>query len=231
MENHKYTSAIIAAAGNGTRMKSETAKQFILIDDTPVLAITLTAFEKASEIDEIIIVTRETDIDAVKNLAEKFNISKLSSVVCGGETRQESISNALEAVKGDIVLIHDGARPFVTQKQINEVAASLYINDAAALGIPVTDTIKSVDGDIITGTIDRSTLVSIQTPQGFKTEIIKKAHSVAKTNGLSATDDCALCEHMGIKVKVVTGSPANIKLTTPDDLMFADGILKAIKEK
>lgn len=231
MENHKYTSAIIAAAGNGTRMKSETAKQFILIDETPVLAITLTAFEKASEIDEIIIVTRETDIDAVKNLAEKFNISKLSSVVCGGETRQESISNALEAVKGDIVLIHDGARPFVTQKQINSVAASLYINDAAALGIPVTDTIKSVDGDIITGTIDRSTLVSIQTPQGFKTEIIKKAHSVAKTNGLSATDDCALCEHMGIKVKVVTGSPANIKLTTPDDLMFADGILKAIKEK
>lgn len=231
MENHKYTSAIIAAAGNGTRMKSETAKQFILIDETPVLAITLAAFEKASEIDEIIIVTRETDIDAVKNLAEKFNISKLSSVVCGGETRQESISNALEAVKGDIVLIHDGARPFVTQKQINEVAASLYINDAAALGIPVTDTIKSVDGDIITGTIDRSTLVSIQTPQGFKTEIIKKAHSVAKTNGLSATDDCALCEHMGIKVKVVTGSPANIKLTTPDDLMFADGILKAIKEK
>ena len=231
MENHKYTSAIIAAAGNGTRMKSETAKQFILIDETPVLAITLTAFEKASEIDEIIIVTRETDIDAVKNLAEKFNISKLSSVICGGETRQESISNALEAVKGDIVLIHDGARPFVTQKQINEVAASLYINDAAALGIPVTDTIKSVDGDIITGTIDRSTLVSIQTPQGFKTEIIKKAHSVAKTNGLSATDDCALCEHMGIKVKVVTGSPANIKLTTPDDLMFADGILKAIKEK
>ena len=231
MENHKYTSAIIAAAGNGTRMKSETAKQFILIDDTPVLAITLTAFEKASESDEIIIVTRETDIDAVKNLAEKFNISKLSYVVCGGETRQESISNALEAVKGDIVLIHDGARPFVTQKQINSVAASLYINDAAALGIPVTDTIKSVDGDVITGTIDRSTLVSIQTPQGFKTEIIKKAHSVAKTNGLSATDDCALCEHMGVKVKVVTGSPANIKLTTPDDLMLADGILKAIKEK
>ncbi len=230
MKDHKFTSAIIAAAGSGTRMKSETSKQFILLGGTPVLAITLTAFEKAAEIDEIIVVTKNTDIDAVKTLAEKYNISKLAAVVCGGDTRQESIHNALTAVKGEFVLIHDGARPFVTQEQVNAVAEALYENDAASLGIPVTDTIKTVDGDYITGTLDRSTLVSIQTPQGFKAEIIKKAHKIAKDSGLSATDDCALCEDMGIKVKVIYGSSANIKLTTPDDLKLAESLLNTKKE-
>ncbi len=148
----------------------------------------------------------------------------------GGDTRQHSIYNALCAVKGELVLIHDGARPFVTPKQISDVAEALYENDAAALGIPVTDTIKTVENGYITGTVDRSALVSIQTPQGFKTEIIKKAHEIAKNNGLSVTDDCALCENIGIKIKVVCGSPSNIKLTTPDDLKLAKAILDEEKE-
>ena len=231
MGNHKYTSAIIAAAGSGTRMRSTTSKLLIKLGKRPVLAMTLATFDKASGIDEIIVVTREKDINKVKRMASMFGIKKLAAVVCGGDTRQKSIHNALNAVKGELVLIHDGARPFVTQKQINEVAEALCENDAAALGIPVTDTIKSVDGDYITGTIDRSTLVSIQTPQGFKTEIIKKAHERAIEKDLSVTDDCALCENMGVKVKVVVGSPTNIKLTTPEDLLFAEGILKTKGEK
>jgi len=230
-KEHIFTSAVIAAAGSGTRMRTATSKLLIKLGKRPVLAMALAAFDRASEIDEIVVVTREKDINKVKRMASMFGIKKLTAVVCGGDTRQKSIYNALNAVKGELVLIHDGARPFVTQKQINEVAEALYENDAAALGIPVTDTIKSVDGDYITGTIDRSTLVSIQTPQGFKTEIIKKAHENAKDKGLSATDDCALCEEMGVKVKVVVGSSANIKLTTPEDLMFAEGILKAKGEK
>ena len=229
-KQHLHTSVIIAAAGSGTRMKTNTSKLLIKLGKRPVLALTLAAFEKASEVDDIIVVTREKDINKVKRLASVFGIKKLTAVVCGGDTRQMSIYNALGEVKGELVLIHDGARPFVTPEQIDEVARTLYENDAAALGIPVTDTLKSVKDNYITGTVDRESLVSIQTPQGFKTEIIRRAHEAATESGLSVTDDCALCENIGIKIKVVGGSSANIKITAPDDLAIAESILKLKKE-
>lgn len=218
-------SAIIAAAGSGTRMGSDVSKQFIEIGGMPVLARTLSVFESAFKIDEIIIATRECDIDDVWSIVQKYKIKKAAAVICGGETRQETISKALESVSGEAVLIHDGARPFIKAEQINEVAEALYDNDAAALGIPVTDTIKTVKDGYITGTIDRANLVSIQTPQGFKTDVIKKAHERAAENGITVTDDCALCEEMGIKIKVIQGSQTNIKLTTQGDLAIADGII------
>ena len=230
MKKQIYTSAIIAAAGNGTRMKSKISKQFIKLDHVAVLARTLFVFEKSSEIDEIIIATRSTDIGAVEKLVEEFDIKKVKAVVCGGNTRQATIYRALAAVSGGLVLIHDGARPFVTVEQIDEVASELYENDAAALGIPVTDTLKLIKDNYITDTVDRSSLVSIQTPQGFKTEIIRRAHEEAIKNGLSVTDDCALCEKIGVKIKVVTGSAANIKITTSDDLIIAESLLKKKKE-
>lgn len=230
MKKHKSTTAVIATAGNGSRMKSKVAKQFIMLDGIPVLARTLCSFEKSPVIDQIVIVTGEHDIDAVYDIAKNADIKKLTKVVRGGKTRQESIYNALKVVKSERVLIHDGARPFVTQEQIAAVSDALDENDAAAPGIYVTDTIKSVDSSYITGTVDRTSLVSIQTPQGFKTEIIKNAHASAREKNITATDDCALCENMGIKIKAVAGSRTNIKLTTPDDLILAKYLLKTEKE-
>ncbi len=224
-DKHLYTSAIIAAAGNGARMKSKISKQFIAINKISVLARTLIAFENASEIDEVIVVARHDDIQTVRETADKYGIRKLVCVVSGGETRQHSIQKGLSKVKGELVLIHDGARPFVTSEQINSVAKALYENDAAALGIPVADTLKFVDKGNITGTCDRSVLCAIQTPQGFKTALIKEAHRIAEEKGTIATDDCGLCESLGVEIKVITGSSSNIKITTPDDLAVAEGIL------
>ncbi|MBQ3573579.1 MAG: 2-C-methyl-D-erythritol 2,4-cyclodiphosphate synthase [Clostridia bacterium] len=226
------TSAIIAAAGSGTRMNSKTSKQFITLAGIPVLARTLLAFEGASEVDEVIIVTREDDITAVWDLVNKYEIKKVTDVIIGGDTRQESVMKALDCVKGDKVLIHDGARPFVTPEQINSVANALEDCDAAALGVPVKDTLKRADANgYIAETCDRSSLFSIQTPQGFKTELIKKAHKYAKESGTEVTDDCALCENLGICVKIIQGSASNIKITTPDDLEVAQGLLKNMESE
>lgn len=221
------TSAIIAAAGSGTRMNCKASKQFIMLGSMPVLARTLFAFEGASEIDEVIIVTRKDDITAVWDLVNKYEIKKVTDVIIGGSTRQESVMSALDCVKGDKVLIHDGARPFVTPEQINSVVHALTDCNAAALGVPVKDTLKRADANgYITETCDRTALFSIQTPQGFRTELIKKAHKCAKESGTEVTDDCALCENLGVEVKIIQGSASNIKITTPDDLDVAQGLLK-----
>ncbi len=219
------TIAIIAAAGSGSRMKSDTSKQFIELNGIPVLIRTLMAFDKACEIDGVIIVTRKQDIEPVKDMVKRYNIKKVITIAIGGDTRQESVSNALKLTDSEYVLIHDGARPFVTPEQINSVALSLSENDAAALGKPITDTLKIAENGYILKTQERASLYGIQTPQGFKTDIIKNAHKEAKENGLSVTDDCALCEKMGIKIKIIEGSSSNIKITTPDDLPLAMAIL------
>lgn len=223
------TIAIIAAAGSGSRMKSGTSKQFIELNGIPVLIRTLFAFDKAEKIDGVIIVTRKTDIETVKDMVKAYGIKKVLTIAVGGETRQDSVSNALKVTDSEYVLIHDGARPFITPEQINSVASALSENDAAALGKPVTDTLKIVENGYISGTQERASLYGIQTPQGFKTDVIKDAHKAAKENGLSVTDDCALCEHMGIKIKIIEGSSSNIKITTPDDLPIAMGILNSLE--
>ena len=225
MFNNKSVTALIAAAGSGTRMKFYTPKQFLEINNTPILANTLGKFEKNIYVDYILIVTRECDIQNVILLAEKYNITKLKSVIAGGDTRQHSIMNGLDCTESDIVLIHDGARPFVTDSQISEVIKAVSESKAAALGIPVTDTLKkSADGTVIS-TVDRSNLYSIQTPQGFETELIKTAHKRAFELGLEVTDDCSVAEAMNFPIKIVEGSPTNIKITTPDDLIIANGII------
>ncbi len=225
--NHKLTSAIIAAAGSGTRMKSDISKQFISVGGMPVIVRTLSAFDAADEIDEVIIVTKAEDIATILDMVKEYNIKKVVSVICGGETRQASVKLGLEEINGDLVLIHDGARPFVTPDQINWVALALYEADAAALGTPVKDTLKEATPDgFIAGTHDRSSLYSIQTPQGFKADTLRFAHKTAGINNVSVTDDCALCENIGIKIKIIEGSSSNIKITTPDDLSVAEGIIK-----
>lgn len=232
LQKHKFTSAIIAAGGSGMRMKTNLSKQFIMLGDKPVLARTLLTFNSATEIDEIIVVTRNADIEYVSELVEMYKVNKVTAVIEGGDTRQKSVYNGLIRSAGELVLIHDGARPFVTAEQINSLAKTLYKNKAAALGIPVSDTLKSVDSDkFITGTVDRSSLYLIQTPQGFQLETILSAHNFAAANNISATDDCALCENLGIDIKVIDGSPTNIKITYPDDLKLASGIISQHMEE
>ncbi len=220
-------SAIIVAAGNGTRMKSNINKQFLPLGKMPVLAHTLSAFEDADSIDEIIVVTSKENISLVTELSKEYMIDKLSAVVEGGAERQDSVRCGLSAVKGDRVLIHDGARPLITTTLIDNIAKELEVCDAVSPGVKVKDTIKEIDesGRIIK-TVDRTNLVQIQTPQGFKTEVILKAHKYALENKLSVTDDCAICEELGIDVSVIDGEYTNIKITTPEDIVIAEGVLR-----
>ncbi|MEG1441190.1 MAG: 2-C-methyl-D-erythritol 4-phosphate cytidylyltransferase [Oscillospiraceae bacterium] len=223
------TYAIIVAAGNSSRMKSNSSKQFIMLDKMPLLAYTLKAFSDSDVIDEIIIVTRSHDILKVRDMALEFSISKVTAIIPGGNTRQESVALGLLQVENpSYVLIHDGARPFITPSKIAEVCSELCKNDAVTLGVPVKDTIKIVDDNgIIIETLNRDRLMQIQTPQGFKAEIIKEAHLRAEKSGIVTTDDCSLvAEEMKIPTKVILGDYNNIKITTQEDLDIARGILK-----
>ena len=223
-------SAVIAAAGSGSRMKSSVNKQFLLLDGIPVLAHTLKVFQNAEIIDEIVIVASEKELLSIGELVDKYNITKVKSITKGGATRQESVKCGLEKISGSRVLIHDGARPFVTIKQIEEVAQKLLYCSAAAVGVKVKDTIKRVNKDnVIVETLDREELVQIQTPQGFVSDVIIDAHNRAEKEGILVTDDCALAEYMGIDVYVVEGSSRNIKITVPEDLEIGEAFLKGGK--
>lgn len=223
-------SAVIAAAGSGSRMKSSVNKQFLLLDGIPVLAHTLKVFQDAEVIDEIVIVASEKELLSIGELVDKYNITKVKEITKGGATRQESVKCGLEKISGSRVLIHDGARPFVTEKQIEEVAQKLLYCSAAAVGVKVKDTIKRVNKDnVIVETLDREELVQIQTPQGFVSDVIIDAHNRAEKEGVLVTDDCALAEYMGIDVYVVEGSSRNIKITVPEDLEIGEAFLKGGK--
>lgn len=220
-------SALIAAAGMGTRMGAGVNKQFLLLEGVPILAYTLRAFDASDLVEEIIVVSREDEILTVSDLVKEFGIRKVKGIVPGGRTRQESVRLGLAHITGDRVLVHDGARPFVAPEQINAVAKALKNCPAAALGIPVRDTVKRVDAmGRIVETLEREGLYRIQTPQGFHTEQLKKLHEEAEKQGISVTDDCALAEDRGIPVTIVEGSAVNLKVTTPEDLQIGRVLLR-----
>lgn len=224
-------SAVIVAGGKGKRMGRDINKQYIKIGEREILSITIESFEKCSCIDEIVVVTGEDEIEyCIKNIVSKYGFKKVSNVVKGGRERQESVYNGLLACNNtDIVLIHDGARPFIEQDIIFKSVKCAGEYGACAAAVPVKDTIKVVSKDMeITGTPDRKTLYAVQTPQTFKYDIILGAHEAAKEKGLLATDDTALVENQGHIVKVITGSYSNIKITTPEDLIFAEEYIKNI---
>lgn len=225
----KYISAVIVAAGMGKRMKSSISKQFLPIGGRPILSHTIKKFNDCKYIDEIIIVTREEERDyCKKEIVEKYNFSKVTCIVYGGKERQDSVYNGLLAVnkKCDIVLIHDGVRPFVDPKSIISGIKGAVNYGACVVGVPVKDTIKVVsdDNDII-DTPKRSTLWAAQTPQCFQYDIIFTAYQNAIKEGFIATDDSKLVENLGYKVKMIMGSHNNIKITIPEDLEIADALL------
>lgn len=222
--------AIIMAAGKGKRMKSDINKQFIILKDRPILAYTIDKFQKSQSIDEIIIVAASDELDFCKNeIVYKYGFSKVKKVVCGGKERQNSVMNGLMAAKeSDIVLIHDGARPFVNDRIINDGINYAKIYGGAACGMTPKDTIKVKNNECFSEkTLDRSRLFCVQTPQCFRYEEILKAHVYAKENDMPATDDTMVFEMLGNKVYLYEGSYNNIKITTPEDLYSAEKLVES----
>lgn len=216
--------ALIVAAGNGTRMNSRVKKQFLLIKDIPVIVHTVLAFEKSEIIDDIVIVTAKEDIAKMNDLVKQYGLNKVSDIVAGGDTRTDSVRNGLIYVKSDFVAIHDGVRPCIKEERIKQVVEEAKKYGGAALGAPVTDTLKAVEGDEIKSTVDRRNLWQIQTPQCFDTAALKDAY--AKNEGLTYTDDCQIFESRGLSVKVVAGDKSNIKITTEEDFELAEFLLE-----
>ena len=225
-----YVSAVVAAAGSSSRMNG-IDKMFAEIDGTPVLAITLSALNASKYIDEIVIVTREENIPKIADLCKAFGFEKVTNIVKGGDTRQCSVYAGLKNVsdKAEIIAIHDGARPFVSEEIIKEAVLAAGKYGAAAPAVPVKDTVKVSDGGFAVSTPDRSTLFAVQTPQCFDSGLIKAAIYAAIENNETLTDDCSAVEAAGGKIRLTEGSYENIKITTPEDLIFGEAIFS--KEK
>lgn len=219
--------AIIVAAGKGTRFNSGRPKQFLELLGKPIIIHTLERFEQCPAIDEIILVLSADDINDFTESAVGERITKLKKIVVGGTSRAESVRNGFEVVEvnTEIVVVHDGARPLVTPDEITRTIETAAKVGAACLVAPVTDTIKLIQGDRITGTVDRSQLRRALTPQAFSNEILGRALSLGDLNE-TVTDECFLVEKLGVEITFVEGSERNIKITHPDDLRMAELFLK-----
>ncbi|MGE5614281.1 MAG: 2-C-methyl-D-erythritol 4-phosphate cytidylyltransferase [Bacillota bacterium] len=224
-------SVVIAAAGKGSRMGMKENKQYIEVSGKPVLARTIQKFEDCCRINDIKVVVNETDVEFCKeNIIRRFGFRKVSEVVPGGPLRQQSVYNGLKRLPADcgIVLIHDGARPFIDTQDIINCIDAVEEYGAAVVAVPAKDTIKRSDTEgFVAETLDRSSLWYVQTPQGFKYGLIIEAHRKACEDGFTGTDDSVLVERLGHKVRVVRGSCLNIKITTKEDLLFA-GLIGAM---
>ena len=221
--------AIIAAAGAGTRLGGKRAKQFLELAGIPIVIRTLQPFEQCADIHEIIIVLPSQQSAGFLELAAKHGLRKLSRVVPGGSSRAESVMRGLQAVRGpttEIVAVHDGVRPFVTPDEITRTVAAAREHGAAVLVANVTDTIKRVQDDVVVETLDRTVLRRALTPQCFKYELLKRAFERVDVSDPELTDESVLVERLGVAVRAVSGSARNIKITTREDLVVAEGILK-----
>ena len=227
-----FTSAIIAAAGSSTRFGENKQTQKIL--DVPVLIHTLRAYEASDCIDEIIIVTKKEDVELWKKQCKLFSIKKVTRIIEGGKTRQESVLCGFEAIdkKSKFVAIADGARCLVTPMNINDVCFAAYKHNAATAAHKATDTIKiAKSGRFIESSPDRNTVWSAQTPQVFKTNLYRAAAYTALKEGVEATDDNSLVEFIDHPIYLVECGAQNIKITTKDDIIIAQSILQARKER
>lgn len=218
--------AIVLAAGNGSRMNSSTKKQYMMLLDKPLVYYSLKVFEEHKDIDNIVIVTGEEDIKYMKdNIVDKYDISKVSKIVAGGKERYNSVYNGLKASnESDYVLIHDGARPCVTEIGVSDIVRCVKQEGACVAGVPVKDTIKRIeDGNNIVETPNRNELWIAQTPQAFNYKLIVKSYDeMMSIEDETITDDSMVVEkYGGVNVKMVEFSYDNIKVTTPEDLVIA----------
>ena len=222
--------AIIPAAGLGTRMGGDQPKQFLELDGVPLIIFTLRRLAACSAITDFFIATRSDDVVALQDKVAKAGLGRPARVVHGGDTRQQSVANALAQVDPatEIVAVHDAVRPFVTPAQVDRVIAEARVRDAAILGIPAIDTVKEVkraslpeDVALISATIPRERIVLAQTPQVFKYALLRDAFKKAQEDDFTGSDEAAIVERFGHEVFVVLGSERNLKITRPADMDLA----------
>lgn len=225
------TSVIIVCAGNSTRMGGVN-KILMPLGDRLAIGVTMQAFQACGSVSEIVIVAREADIPAIKAEAEAAGITKLTACTVGGATRQESVINGVKQIskEAQLVAVHDGARPLVKPEHIEKVIKDASVFGGATLGVPVKDTIKTVNDGLISDTPPRKFLYITQTPQIFKRQLYFEGIDFALEHGLDFTDDCQLVEAIGGKVAMTTGDYTNIKITTPEDIKLAE-VLLAMQER
>ena len=226
------TSVIILAAGKGKRMGANKNKQFIEIMNKPILYYTIKAFENNDSIDEIVLVASKEEISYCKaQIVEKYSFKKVLKIIEGGKERQNSVLNGLKSMNDtDIVLIHDGARPFVSDDIINNCVKYANIYGATACGVLPKDTIKvRDDSNFSLSTPKRENLFAVQTPQGFKYDLILQCHKNVENDNKIVTDDTMVVESYGNKVYLYDGSYNNIKITTPEDLIMAEKLINNLK--
>jgi len=221
--------AIIVAAGKSERMGGGTDKAFLNLGSRPVVAWSLLAFEKNVDVDSIILVVRKDQVTAAKAVARMFGISKLAKIVSGGTRRQDSVQAGLKEVDSDtrIVVVHDGARPCVTQEVISDVIKSARRGAASVTGCRIRDAVKIVEkGTTITSTVDRAKYWMVQTPQAFPYSMLRKAYAAVEADNKDVFDDAQAVELSGETVKICESEKPNLKITTPEDLQIAAAILK-----
>lgn len=226
----KKICAILAAAGKGERLGQGMPKPFIMLQNHPLIYYPLKVLSESELIDYILVVVAKDNIAyCQREVIEKYNLTKVNKVIEGGAQRQDSVYNGLKEVlpETDLVVIHDGARPFLTHQLIEETIREAQNIGAAIVGVTPTDTIKSINGGVwIEETWDRDSMVMIQTPQVFKYTLLKDAYEKAYEDNFLATDDALLIRRLGGRVKLVKGDDENIKITFPHDLLVAEAILK-----
>lgn len=240
----KKIAAVVLAAGQGKRMGTQTAKQFLLLDGKPVLYYALHAFEQ-SEVDVVILVTGKDEIEyCKKQIIDSFGFQKVRAIVPGGKERYHSVAAGLQALKEmqdevELVLIHDGARPFLTTEIIHRLVETTRLKEACVIGTPVKDTIKIADEEgYCAQTPPRNKVWAVQTPQSFVFDLVSEAYAKLLAEeedllaqGIQITDDAMVVEYMTEKrVSLVEGEYTNIKLTTPEDLVISEAFLKKVKK-
>ncbi len=226
---------VIPAAGQGKRMGAGMNKQFLQLKNEPLIVHTLRFFESDEACVEVVLVANEADCQAMEGLVNQYGLLKVNAVVQGGVERQHSVYNGLDYLNGhvddQIVIIHDGARPFLTKKMVTDLVLKAREYGASTTAVRVKDTIKRVNSGKVVDTLKRDELWSIQTPQAFRFPLLKLAHQKAEEANLIGTDDASLVEWLGHDVHITEGDYHNIKLTTPEDLLFAEAIMSERKRE
>ncbi|WP_026693298.1 2-C-methyl-D-erythritol 4-phosphate cytidylyltransferase [Peribacillus kribbensis] len=222
-----FYEVIIPAAGKGSRMGAGRNKLFLELSNIPLIVYTLRVFEQDPSCQRIILPINPNDSNHFKSIIKQYGFRKEIKFVTGGSERQESVYNGVQHLSSEdgLVLVHDGARPFIDRPLIRRLAETAAAEGGAIAAVPVKDTIKKVKDRSVVETVERSSLWAVQTPQAFRISLLKEAHARAKASHFLGTDEASLVEEMGGSVSVIKGDYDNIKITTPEDLFFAEAIL------
>ena len=219
---------VLPAAGSGKRMGAGHNKLFLQLADKPILIHTLLVFEQDDACTGIWLAVKDEEREYIQSIITKYNITKIKGLPTGGEERQHSVHSCIKAMEDvEIVLVHDAARPFIAKPTIAELAETAYKKGAAIAGVRAKDTMKIVREGVIKETVDRDSLWMIQTPQAFRFSLLAEAEDVAEKVGFLGTDEAMLVERLGHEVHIVESSYENVKMTTQEDLIFGEAILKA----